>query len=913
VGNSHFRGGLHAYTLRPARPMSRRVLPAVSTTSYLARSVVLVAACALSSACWPYAALAQDAPAPRSENEGEGEAAAKPVITPPSLTKFVDAVYPPDAYTQGISGTVELELVVGVDGKPRDVKVLTSAGHGFDEAALAAVQQFEFRPATKDGQPMAARIRYPYVFEIQAQAEPEPEPEEQAPPAPGRLEGQILAIENDKPLGGVEVLVTAEGSETTLRTTTDDQGRFAFGELTPGGYAIRVQMLGREPREQVEQVRSDEATSLTYRLQEPPDPEAFGAVARIPPPPREVTRRTISKEQLTRIPGTRGDALRTVELMPGVARPPLGAGVLIVRGSSPQDTQALFEGLPIALLYHFGGLTSFANSRFIESIDFYPGNFSVRYGRRRGGIIEVGAADIPRDGFHGVADLNLVDASFLVEAPISDDAEVALAMRRSYFDVLFGAALESADIATVAAPVYYDYQAMATYRPGQRDKLRLMVYGSSDELRLLFEQPADTDAAIAGDFDFSTQFHRGHVSWRRQLSDDVDQDIDLAVGGLDVTFGVGDAFDFNLNGVDIYQRSEWRARVTDDVRLIAGLDLYFLPGEFTYTGPPPTATEGNADNGSAGTTLGNRDKISASEDFIIAQPAVYVETDLNLDPIRIVLGSRVDYYDEIDAFSYDPRGSAHLRITDTTTLKAGIGMFSQPPQFQETSPALGNPELDPMHTLHISAGFEQEVVEGFTVGIDGFYKHLYDNVVGTDSGEAPFFTNDGLGRIFGGELLLRVDPRGRFFGYLSYTLSRSERKDPGDEDWRLFDFDQPHIFTAAAVYRLGRGWELGATMRLVSGNPDTPIIGASDFVNNDQHSPVFGALNSIRSPAFHRLDVRIEKQWTFTHWKLALYLDVQNVYNSENPEGYVYDYEFRTRQPIRGLPILPILGLRGEM
>jgi TonB family protein len=830
-------------------------------------------------------------------------------MTPPVLKKFVDAVYPPDAYAQGLSGTVELEMVVGTDGKVRDAKVTTPAGHGFDEAALTAVQQFEFAPATKDGQPMNARIRYPYVFEFKA---PEPEPEVEAPPALGRLDGRVIAMEDDKPIGGAEVLVTTELSDATLRTTTDEKGKFSFGELTPGTYTVRVQMLGREPHQQVEQVRPSESTSLTYRLAEPPDPEAFGAVARIPPPPREVTRRTISKEQLTRIPGTRGDALRTVELMPGVARPPLGTGALIVRGSAPNDTQALFEGLPIALLYHFGGLTSFVNSRFIDSIDFYPGNFSVRYGRRRGGVIEVGAADIPRDGFHGVADVNLVDASLMVEAPVSDDAEVALALRRSYFDVLFGAALESADISTVAAPVYYDYQAMATYRPSVRDKLRLMVYGSSDKLQLLFEQPADTDAAVSGDFDFGTQFHRGHFSWRRQLSDDVDQDVDLAVGYLSVDFGLGEAFDFNLSGVDIYQRSEWRARVTDDVRLIAGLDLFFLPGQFTYTGPPVEATEGNANGQANGASFSNRDKITAKDDFFEAQPAIYVETDLNLDPVRLVLGSRIDYYDAIDEFSYDPRASAHWTIVDGTTLKGGIGMFSQPPQFQESSPKLGNPNLDPTHTLHLGVGFEQRVVEGFTVGIDGFYKHLYDNIIGTQYGRPPFFTNDGEGRIYGGELLLRVDPRGRFFGYLSYTLSRSERRDPG-EDWRLFDFDQPHILTLAAVYRLGRGWEVGGTLRLVSGNPDTEVVGSSENVIADQFSPVFGGLNAVRSPTFNRLDLRIEKQWTFKHWKLALYLDVQNSYNSENPEGSVYDYEYATKQSIRGLPIIPILGLRGEL
>jgi hypothetical protein len=653
-------------------------------------------------------------------------------------------------------------------------------------------------------------------------------------------------------------------------------------------------------------------TKVVYRLEEPPDPDAFGAVARVPAPPREVTRRSIGKQQLTRIPGTRGDALRTVELMPGVARPPLGAGVLIVRGSSPNDTQALFEGLPVVLLYHFGGLTSFVNSRLLEDIDFIPGNFSVRYGRRRGGVIEVRAADPPRDAVHGVADVNLIDASLLVQAPISEDAEIAIAGRRSYFDVLFEGALDSADISTIAAPVYYDYQIMGTYRPSDRDKLRLMVFGSSDAFELLFEQPTDTDAAIAGDFDLGTQFHRAHGSWRRQLSKSVDQDVDLAVGFVDVDFGLGQAFDFNLSGYDIYARSEWRGRVTDEVRLIGGLDLYFLPGQFTYSGPPVAQTEGNPD-AMGGASFSNRDRIVVQDDFTVVQPAVYLESDLNLAPLRVLLGSRIDYYHEIEEHTFDPRLTAHYGLTDTTTLKTGIGLFSQPPEFPESSPVLGNPELEATRSVHVGAGIDQRIGEGLSLGIDGFYKHMFRSVVGTEFGEEPFFTNDGQGRIFGLELSARIDPRGRFFGYLSYTLSRSERKDREGEPWRLFDFDQPHLLTAAAVYRLGRGWEAGATFRVVSGNPDTPIVGSNLNTLTGQYSPVFGRVNSLRNAAFNRLDLRIEKLWEFEAWKLALYLDVQNVYNAENAEGYVYDFEFRERETIIGLPIIPNLGLRGEM
>jgi outer membrane receptor protein involved in Fe transport len=206
---------------------------------------------------------------------------------------------------------------------------------------------------------------------------------------------------------------------------------------------------------------------------------------------------------------------------------------------------------------------------------------------------------------------------------------------------------------------------------------------------------------------------------------------------------------------------------------------------------------------------------------------------------------------------------------------------------------------------------DHELTEGVKIGLEGFYKFLYDRVIGTEFGEAPYFTNGGKGRVFGLEVSAKVDPRGRFFGYLSYTLSRSERMDR-NEGYKVFDFDQPHILTVSGTYRLGRGWEAGALFRLTSGNPDTPVIGAIYNKDSDLFTPVYGHINSIRKPLFHRLDVRVEKQWKFSAWKLALYLDIQNVYNSVNSENIVYDFEYRTSRNIRGLPIIPNLGLRGE-
>src|SRR5262249_17267194 len=160
-------------------------------------------------------------------------------------------------------------------------------------------------------------------------------------------------------------------------------------------------------------------------------------------------------------------------------------------------------------------------SRLLESVDFYPGNFSVRYGRRRGGIIEASLTDPARDQIHGVLDLNLIDGSVLAQGPINDKWDFAVAARRSWLDLTLGAALTTAAVSGIAAPVYYDYQAMTTYRPSDADKLRLLIYGSSDHIKLLFEHPSDDDPAVSGNFRLKTIFHRAHLSWARKVSDRV--------------------------------------------------------------------------------------------------------------------------------------------------------------------------------------------------------------------------------------------------------------------------------------------------------------------------------------------------------------------------------------------------------
>jgi hypothetical protein len=242
-----------------------------------------------------------------------------------------------------------------------------------------------------------------------------------------------------------------------------------------------------------------------------------------------------------------------------------------------------------------------------------------------------------------------------------------------------------------------------------------------------------------------------------------------------------------------------------------------------------------------------------------------------------------------------------------TTLKGGVGLFYQPPQPLETDRIFGQPGLVSNRSIQSDIGFEQEFTQQLDLSVDGFYKYL-DQLV------TPTAGNAGVGRAYGVEWFLRYKPDERFFGWIAYTLSRSERRDTPSSPWALFTYDQTHILSVVASYNFGHGWRLGARFQVVSGNPYTPNgPGAYDASSGTYQAAPAYAPNGARLSLFNQLDLRLDKVWTFKYWKLTTYLDVQNVYNHQSPLGVTYNYNYTQSTPTNGLPILPSFGLRGEL
>jgi TonB family protein len=829
---------------------------------------------------------------------------------PPKLIELVPADIPEGTEFPSPEVQVLLEIEVDESGKVSQVRVVEGPGDPFNTAALEAAKKFTFEPAvlsTGENVPVTINFRMKITAPKKIVPVPARVPVPEKKPDPVIYTGTLIERGTRKPLPGVEVQALFSG-ETLATTATDDQGRFTL-KVPATKFTVIALPPGHERLEAAVEAQPGEEREETFYLEE--SGGVFETVVRAEAVRREVTRQVIPKEVVEKVAGTSGDVLKVVQNLPGAGRSSFGGGALILRGASPGDSRVFLEGQEIPLLYHFFGIRSTFNSAFLEAVEYVPGNFAPDFGRATGGIVEVKVRDPAADLFRGNVDLNLYDAGFVLEGPLSDSWSIGGAFHRSWVDTFLSAVVpEDANVSFNTAPRYYDYQLIASYHPDPGHKLRLFAYGSMDKVIVLFDRPA-SDPSIRGEISARIMFHNLQATYSSRLAPFLTQETSLILGLQEFKTELGPEFFFNLDILRFAFRTAWTWEALDWLRVRAGMDIRVDDATIDLISPlrpvegedlPPTSTQ---------------NRYASKEQTSIYEPAVFAELEIKpLEDLIVLPGVRVDYYRENQRWTVDPRLTVRYRPIEGTVLKGGVGYFQQPPTPDQTDDVLGNPDLYSLRSTHTSLGVEQVVAEGIDVQLAGFYKWLDRLVIRnpaffSDPQAVPYLSG-GTGRILGLELLIRARVGEWFSGWLAYTFQRSYRKDgPGTKE-RLFDFDQPHILTAVGTFELGSGWSAGFRFRLVSGNPFTPVVGSVYDAASDTYVPIFGDTNSGRLGTFHQLDLRVDKLWTFETWRLGVYLDVQNVYLRENPEGYSYSYDYSNRQPISGIPILPILGVKGE-
>jgi hypothetical protein len=741
------------------------------------------------------------------------------------------------------------------------------------------------------------------------------------------FEGRVIERFTKKPMAGVKITLDKTGASAD----TDADGHFEFLDLPLGPHKVQLsgdKLVTVATEETLEKDQKKIVKYFVEERQEGIDEETVVRAARIK---KESVQMVIRTEEARRVPGTQGDTLKVVQNLPGVARSALGSGALIVWGSAPADTRVNVDGVEIPALYHVGGLRSTMNGDLVRSIDLLPGGYGAEYGRGLGGLVRVETRALPQKGVHGYASADVLDASAMLTATLSPNVRIGIAGRYSYLDRIL-AGVTSQDIGDYfPIPRYDDYQGMMNIRLGKDENIDVVFLASDDHLRRSI--PSSDPAQVRSEND-DTSFYRGFIRYTRLLPDGASFVFTPSIGydtsssitkfGPQPTTALSDAWRYGL-------RAAYRRKLVRVLTLSVGFDMLGTETSSKRAGSldiPPR----EGDIFVFGRPPGDDVNADAWHNHILdAAPYVFAEIALFGNKLTIVPGLRIDGFliegsaikpaivgvtpvgfSRLD-WGVDPRLSVAYRPMRRLTVTAAVGLYHQAPEPTDLSAVFGNPQLNLSSAVHLSLGAAFKITGTLSLELVGFYKSLWDLPSRNEAPTPPLaeaLVQEGIGRTYGGQLLLRQELFKGFFGWITYSLSRSERKDHPDRDWRLFDFDQTHVLGVVASYEW-RGFIAGVRFRYTSGMPRTPVVGAFYDGRGDQFQPIFGAQNSFRIPDFVQLDVRVEKNFTFHRGvQLNVFADIQNITNRQNPEEVVYNYNFTQRDYIMGLPILAVVGAK---
>lgn len=723
---------------------------------------------------------------------------------------------------------------------------------------------------------------------------------EQPPPAPAPAPTiQIHARVIDglgRPVR--DARVTIEGATDGAGASTDKDGRFTID--APVGATLVIEHKGFGAAIAIVPVGDtlDDIVLLT-EAQTGETIEVSGEA-----PPVTPGAASLDRDELQRVPGTGGDLVRALTVMPGVVnlQIPLGYSGVVIRGASPQDSRVLIDDFEVPVLFHNIGFRAIVPAEAIATLDFIPGGFDVGYGRASSGIVALTTRG-GSDKRATQAEVSFIDGGLLAQGPAGDKTRYLVALRRSTIDFVLPSLIpDSVDLSLTTVPRYWDEQLRVDHTLNNRWNLTVSSLGTDDIFELYATK---NDDAKDKRFFNRTRFVRNTVAGRWH---DGPWSANLALSQLlqEFTFEIG-----ALQHITVIQPTVTpRAEVTRTAKEAAGLtDVVWRTGAEIQAGRnkvdlalPIEPREGEPmpefDPKDTSTTA---DEIIWTHDY-----AAWTSLQANLDPrIRFTSGLRAEVFGRAGEFALQPRGELQVKVTPEWTARLAAGAYRRPAEFQSEN-LFSN--LDSERSTQTIAGAQWQPREGIRMQGSLYYTDRTDLI--THAADQSL-GNNGRGTTYGGELL-GTYREGPWFAWLSYSYSHSTRVDqPGAEE-RLFTYDQPHSMNAAASWKHGN-WQLGGRFQLYSGLPFTPPIGAVFDSDRNLYVPVYGEVNGERAPMHHQLDLRIDHTWQLGGVALTGFLDVQNVYMNQSVVTYFYNYDYSQRSAFKSLPIIPSFGLRGVL
>lgn len=630
----------------------------------------------------------------------------------------------------------------------------------------------------------------------------------------------------------------------------------------------------------------------------------------------EMSNNKLDIRTITKVPSFLGEAdvLRSLQLLPGVSTVGEGASGFNVRGGNVGQNLVLLDEAPVYNTSHMFGFFSVFNPDAVKDVKLYKGAIPARYGGRLASLLDVRMKEGNNKKLEATGGIGTIFSRLAIEAPIvKDKASFIVAARRSYIDIL---ARPFTDVFDDGATLNFsDLTLKTNYNINKRNRIYLSGYFGRD--KFLFD-------ARQG---FSWGNSTGSFRWNHLFSDKLFANTTLVFSQYDykIKFGENDRDKFiwssNIKNFIFKPELTWFVNSQNEVSFGGELIYYtFVPAD------------------AVGVSNGERNDISLPERFNL-EASVFasnkhqltntlsVEYGLRLSHFRYLgKGESYTYADTVPGIrkrvvstevygsgetiaqysNVQPRVSFTWQTSPTASIKGSYNRMVQYVHLISNTTA-SNPldvwtpstkNLKPETGDQYTIGYFQDIGPSkmYEVSAEVYYRatqNQIDYINGADLLINRYIEGEllpGKGRAYGLELYLQKKT-GRFNGWLSYTLAKTELKTVGINrgDWYPTRYDQRHNLKIAGFYDLNKRWSVSGNFVFTSGTPTT--FPTSRYVIQDILIPHDGTegRNNVRLPAYHRLDISFRLNGRTTkrgktrknedYWMFSVY----NLYARKNP------------------------------
>ena len=600
------------------------------------------------------------------------------------------------------------------------------------------------------------------------------------------------------------------------------------------------------------------------------------------------------------------DVLKTIQLLPGIKSAGDGQAGFYVRGGSADQNLILLDEANVYNASHLLGFFSTFNSDAIKDITVYKSGMPAQYGGRLSSVLDIKMNDGNNQDYNVSGGIGLISAKLNAEGPIQKDkSSFLITGRRTYADVFLKA---TSDTTLNRSRLYfYDLNAKANYEFSPKDRVYISGYFGKDNL------------GVSDQFGILWGNATGTLRWNHIFSSKLFSNTSLIYSNYDYTIYIkSGANDFTV----FSQIRDWNLKQDYNLSASPKHNIRFgwssiyhrvRPGEITASQTSSVNNEVQQKRYSVESGIYASDTWKATDNISVTYGARL--TAFN------VLG-KGDFYtlnnkgDIIDTTSYntgdivktywnlEPRLAVGYQFNNSTSLKASyvrnvqnMHLISNSTSSSPTDKWISsNNIIKPEISDQVSLGWYKNLRnDNYELTIETYYKTMQRQIDYRDG--ADVFTNDaietqllyGKGRAYGIEWLLRKKT-GKLTGWLSYTLSKTERKIDGinNDDWYNARQDRTHDIALVGIYQLNEKWTLSANWIYYTGDAITFPNGK--YTVGGQTVYYYTNRNGYRMPAYHRLDLGATMQlMKKKHWSSELAFSLYNAYGRQN----AYTISFR--------------------